>query len=85
MKKVSFLLLAFITMISCNPTKEKTIGLQLWSVRSDMETDPEGTIATIGEIGYSFVEAAGYDDGKFYGMQPDEFTALVEKNNMQFL
>ena len=66
---------------SCTPSK-KEIGIQLWSVRKDMNADPAGTIAKLGEIGYSFVEAAGYKDGKFYGMEPAEFKALLEENGM---
>lgn len=62
--------------------KEKEIGIQLWSVREDMKDDPAGTIAKLGEIGYTFVEAAGYGDGKFYGMEPAEFKALLEEHGM---
>ncbi len=66
---------------SCTQPK-KEIGIQLWSVRTDMKADPTATIVKLGEIGYSFVEAAGYSDGKFYGMEPTDFKALLEKNGM---
>jgi sugar phosphate isomerase/epimerase len=36
-------------------------------------------------MGYTFVEPAGYRDGKFYGMDPVEFKALCEKNGMHVL
>ena len=85
MKKLTLLLLTVLTFFSCNTTQDKFIGLQLWSVRDDMKKAPEETIAKVGEIGYSFVEAAGYSDGKFYGIEPADFKALVEKNNMVFL
>ncbi len=66
------------------PKKEKKdIGIQLWSVRDAMKTDPAGTIKKLGEIGYTYVEAAGYDNGKFYGMDPAEFKALLEQNGMK--
>lgn len=61
---------------------KKDIGIQLWSVRDDMKKDIEGTIKQLGEMGYSFVEAAGYSDGEFYGMEPAEFKALLEENGM---
>ncbi len=64
---------------------KKNVGLQLWSVRDVIKTDLKGTIENIGKMGYSFVEAAGYADGKFYGMEPAEFKALVKKNGMKFL
>ena len=84
--KNCFLVVAAFSMImgifSCTQKVEKEIGIQLWSVREDMKADPAGTIAKLGEIGYSFVEAAGYHDGKFYGMAPADFKALVEANGM---
>ena len=75
---------ALSTIISCSPS-EKEIGIQLYSARDDMKKDPATTVQKIGEMGYSFVEAAGYSDGKFYGMEPEEFTQLVEENGMEFL
>ncbi len=70
--------------LSAQPAK-KEIGLQLWSVKEDMGKDAATTIAEIGKMGYTFVEAAGYNDGKFYGMEPAEFKALVDKNGLVFL
>lgn len=60
------------------------IGLQLYSVRDDMSKDPVETMLKVGEIGYDFVEAAGYSDGKFYGIEPETFKELVEGNGMYF-
>ncbi|MFO8000725.1 MAG: TIM barrel protein [Marinilabilia sp.] len=74
------------TLSMCTTEKEsKEIGLQLYSVRDAMEEAPKETVREVGEMGYSFVEAAGYADGKFYGMEPSEFTALVEESGMMFL
>jgi sugar phosphate isomerase/epimerase len=50
-----------------------------------MKTDVEGTVAQVGEIGYKFVEAAGYSNGQFYGMSPEDFKELCEENGLQFL
>ena len=65
--------------------KEKFIGLQLYSVREEMKSDPRGTVTKVGEMGYKFVETAGYNDGKFYGMTPMEFKELCEVSGMKFL
>ncbi|VAW20196.1 Sugar or sugar phosphate isomerase/epimerase/dehydrotase [hydrothermal vent metagenome] len=71
---------------SCKEVKkEKFIGLQLWSVKDDMKKDTKATIEKVGQIGYKFVEAAGYSDGKFYGMDPVEFKDLCEANGLAFL
>ena len=65
--------------------EEKMYGLQLYSVREHMKNDPRGTVAKVGAMGYTFVEAAGYSDGKFYGMEPLEFKKLCEDNGLKFL
>ncbi len=71
--------------ISCNSQpEEKFIGLQLYSVREAMNEDLHGTVAKVGEMGYKFVEAAGYNDGRFYGLTPTEFEELCETNNLRF-
>jgi len=73
-------------LFSCEEVPvEKFIGLQLYSVRADMSEDPVATVAAVGEMGYTFVEAAGYGDGQFYGMDPLEFKELCETNGLQFL
>ena len=83
-----FALAVFVAsgIVSCTPPKPaKVIGLQLWSVKDDMKNDAKGTIEKVGAMGYQFVEAAGYGDGKFYGIEPAEFKALAEANKLSFL
>lgn len=83
----------FSFMFSCtNPgaqaeveEEQKEIGLQLWSIRNDMNENAEATIDSVGEIGYTFVEAAGYSDGKFYGMEPVAFKDLLADNGLKML
>lgn len=76
-----------VLLFSCEQPneEEKFIGIQLWSVRNDMNQDPAATLEKLGEMGYKFVEAAGYSDGEFYGMEPAAFQSLVEANDMVFL
>lgn len=87
-KSLTFVALAVFVasgIVSCTPEKPaKEVGLQLWSVRDDMKNDAKGTIEKVGAMGYKFIEAAGYSDGKFYGMDPAEFKALVDTNGMTF-
>lgn len=88
-KSLTFIALAVFVaggIISCTaPKPVKEVGLQLWSVKDDMKTDAKGTIGKVGAMGYQFIEAAGYGDGKFYGIEPAEFKALVEASGMTFL
>jgi len=87
-KSLTFIALAVFVaggIVSCTPPKPaKEVGLQLWSVKDDMKTDAKGTIEKVGAMGYQFIEAAGYGDGKFYGIEPAEFKTLVETNKMTF-
>ncbi len=70
---------------SADKTKSKYIGLQLWSVKDDMAKDPAATLDSVGKMGYKFVEAASYADGKIYGLDPIEFKGLCEDNGLDFL
>lgn len=53
-------------------------GLALYTVRDNMGEDPKGTLEKVEEAGYAYVEAAGYNDGKFYGMAPEDFKSYLE-------
>ena len=76
----------FVIAWSCEKAPvTKNIGLQLYSLRDSMNVNPLGTLARIGDMGYSFVEAAGYRDGHFYGMDPLEFKNACESNGLQLL
>lgn len=88
MKKVSFLLMSALlaglfVLPAC--TQKKEIYIQLYSVRDDIKADYEGTIAKVAEMGYTGVEAAGYGDGKFYGLSPEDFKKSIENVGMEVL
>jgi len=86
---IPFLLALIVSnfiFVSCNnAAKEKFVGIQLWSVRDSMNSNPLKTIQELGKMGYKFVETAGYHEGKLYGMAPDSFKSLVETNGMKVL
>jgi sugar phosphate isomerase/epimerase len=74
------------SLSSCTQQQqEKEIGLQLYSLRDTMGKAPKATIEKVGEIGYTFVEPAGYGDGKFYGMEPKEFKKVVNDAGMEVI
>jgi sugar phosphate isomerase/epimerase len=64
---------------------KKDIALQMYSVRDDLKKDVKGTIEKLGKIGYYSLEAAGFDNGKFYGMEPEAFKAFIEANGMKLV
>jgi sugar phosphate isomerase/epimerase len=53
------------------------IGVQLYTVRHQMEKDFEGTIARVAATGYQEVEFAGY-----FGRSPGAVRALLDKNGL---
>jgi sugar phosphate isomerase/epimerase len=73
------------TFYSCNKTPHKNIGLQLYSIRDSIMRDVPGAIAKVAKMGYTFVEPAGYTEGKFYDMEPSAFKALCESNKLGVL
>ncbi len=54
--------------------KKFNLGLQLYSVRNAMARDFEGTLKAVKEMGYNYVEFAGY-----HGKSAEEIKALLEK------
>ena len=50
-----------------------------------IKKDVPGTIAKVSQMGYKFVEPAGYANGKFYGMEPAAFKALCDANKLPIL
>lgn len=53
-------------------------GLALYTVRDNMGTNPKATLQAVADAGYKNIEAAGYENGKFYGMSPSEFKDLLK-------
>lgn len=53
-------------------------SIQLFSVRDSMETDFEGTLKKVSELGYKYVEFAG-----FYDHTPEEINSILDKYNLK--
>lgn len=70
-------------LTSFNLANSYKAGLQLYTVRDAMATDPESTLATVAQIGYQEVESATYSGTeKFYGMDGKSFAALLKRNGL---
>ncbi|MDR1372674.1 MAG: sugar phosphate isomerase/epimerase [Dysgonamonadaceae bacterium] len=87
--KSILLMLAAIALFACSPcsrqcTKksvQKNIGLQLYSLRSNIEKiGIDSVIKITGETGYKYIESASYqpNEGTVYGIAPEEFKAKCE-------
>jgi len=88
MKKITLVILIILSAIlniqAKNPSK-KAIYLQLYSLRDDIKTDFGGTLDKVASMGFTGIEAAGYKEGKFYGLTPEEFKTEIEKRGMKVL
>lgn len=94
MKKILLSLFATsILLASCGgavesakaPAPQKDLTLQLYSLRDDIKKDFDGTIKAVADMGYTAIEAAGYNDGKFYDKSPEDFKAAIEGLGMKML
>jgi len=72
----SIFLLAGTFMVNA---QEKFGGLALYTVRDAMESDAKTTLQAVADAGYSYLEAAGYNDGKFYNMTPGDYKKLLNQ------
>jgi sugar phosphate isomerase/epimerase len=65
----------------------KTFGLalQLYTIRDAMSADAPGSLKKVADMGYKYIELAGYAKRKFYGYEPAEFRKLVNDLGMEIL
>ena len=93
MQKLAYLLL-FLVLQSCADTttaaemQEDTTeaatanepygGLALYTLRDTLAQNPRGVLRAVAEMGYQNIEAAGYRDGRFYGMEPTAFKNFLD-------
>lgn len=91
----SFLLVPGTMVAQKNKSPKKDIAIQLYSVRDligsyvgqtgGYDNDYTKVLKEIAEMGYTAVEAAGYNDGKFYNRTPQEFKKDVESVGLKVL
>jgi len=55
----------------------KNVGVQLYTVRTDLEKDFDGTLAKVAAIGYKEVEFAGY-----FNHTPQQVRAILKKHGL---
>jgi sugar phosphate isomerase/epimerase len=67
-----------------NLVQAKSIGLQLYTVTNNMDTDPDATLKRLAEIGYKDLESASSRRGGFYGLKPKEFASKVKEYGLNW-
>ncbi len=76
-RQSSLLTAAVIAGPSWLPASRKKIGVQLYTVRGDMQKDPRGTLSKVAAMGYKEVETFGYN-GKYWGLTGAELAATLK-------
>ncbi|HEY8929476.1 MAG TPA: TIM barrel protein [Mucilaginibacter sp.] len=62
---------------------KKYIGLQLYTIRNAMGSDPVAALAKVAQIGYTSVEGATYTGSEqFYGMDSAKFAKVLKDNGL---
>ncbi len=71
------------TPASAEAVTQKRGGLALYTLRDTMAQDPRGVLQAVADMGYQYIEAAGYGDGKFYGMAPSAFKSYLAEIGLE--
>lgn len=78
-------------LLSFACTEKKEVAVQLYSIRNVIGTNEkyaenhETVLKGLAEMGYTAVEAANYNNGKFYGRTPEQFRNDVESAGLKVL
>ena len=87
MKKIVRVQLLILTILTTTTllsfSQDKFGGLTLYTLRNDMGKNAEETLKEVANVGYKYIEAAQYADGKFYNMSPEEFKNQVTALGMK--
>lgn len=75
-----FILLFLLSACGTSSTVEldDDLGLMLYTIREEMKEDPKEKLNRVAEIGYEYIESAGYENGLYYGMTPTDFKSYME-------
>jgi len=65
--------------------KKKELGIQIYTLRNQLREDLEGTIKKISDIGYTYLEVFGYDNGKYFDKTASEFNDIVLSNGLKIV
>ena len=65
-------------------TKLPEMGIQLFTVLREMDTDPVGTLQKLAAAGYKNIESAFSKPGSFYGKKPKEFRSIIHDMGMEW-
>lgn len=76
-KSLTLFVVAVLTSLS-SFAQERLGGLALYTLRDQMGENVKETLRHVAKVGYKNIEAASYENGKFYNMNPIEFKNFVK-------
>lgn len=82
-KQSSFLTAGFLLDKGEMFTKRNPVGVQLYTLRNEMEKDPRGTLEKVAKLGYKQVETFNYSNRKWFGFTPTEFAGILKNNGLK--
>lgn len=62
---------------------QKKGGIALYTLREELKLDPMRTLGQVSAIGFQYFEASGYEDGKYYGMEPKAFKEYLASIDLE--
>ena len=71
-------LLSLPSFMAAGKAKKKALGLQLYTLRDTIGKDPKGVLEKVASFGYKRLETYGYNDGKIFGLEFQEFGTFVK-------
>lgn len=83
-RRISLLVLVMTSVFfSSLFAQENYGGLALYTLREELKENPKAILKEVAKTGYAYLESAGYEEGKFYGMEPKVFKAYLEEIGLQ--
>lgn len=79
---LSALLLPNLACAAKGTAKLDNVGIQLYTVRTEMLADAVGTLKQLAKIGYKELESARSEKGLYYGLEPKEIKKITEDLGM---
>ena len=64
-------------------SRVKDIGIQLYTVRTEMLADPVSTLKKVARVGFKELESARSDKGNYYGLKPKEIRKICDDLGMR--
>jgi sugar phosphate isomerase/epimerase len=70
-------LLSLPSFLAVGKAKKKALGLQLYTLRDTIGQNPKGVLEKVASFGYKTLETYGYNNGKIFGLEFQEFGKFV--------